>query len=627
MFTDIVGYTAMMGQNETQALSVVSMYEDVIQKTTLTRSGELIHFYGDGSLSVFDDVNSALHCATDIQRHFVQHEVPLRVGIHHGEAIFQKGNAYGDAVNLASRIESMGQAGAVLFSEEIDQHINKELFNSNLLGSFEFKNVKKPMKVFALDAEGLNLPDPEKLSGKFKNESEGMSIAVIPFKNTGGKPEHDYIVDGICDEIRSQLLGIEGLKVISRSSSQYFKDRSYSLKDILQELKVHYVLEGRVMIVDNEIRVNVDLSSTHTDKQLWSLPASNQSLAELFELQNNVAIAVANELRVMLTDDEKDLIKKSGTTNENALISYQKGMEMLHRGHGNIQELNEALGYFRKAIKEDPKFSKAYIGIADAYLEHLFWGRGKVSEVIEHANEAANRALEISGPSGECYGSLGAIQLFGRANVKLAREYLQKSIEMSPSHLWAYEKMGWAMLFDDDMEGSLKMFRKSQELDPLSTKYIGDLGHAYYYSGFFKEGIEYLKPHLEEHPNDPWILWMMAYLLSGNGQYEEAAQHLLMRETQGKRSNWMLGYLYGKMGKFDDAQVILDFHLNKYKLDFVPPYMIATIYSGLDDKENAIKWLELDREDGGQGLFYMGLKTDPKFQQWADDPRFQALLL
>ena len=631
MFTDIVGYTALMGEDEQKALEMIRSYEQTVHGLTSEHRGEVINFYGDGSLAIFREAKASLLCAAAIQRAFNSADyVPLRIGVHKGDVIFENSNVYGDPVNIASRIESLGQAGAVMLSEEVRSHIleHRDL-ETQLIGSFEFKNVPKAMNIYALSSFGLHVPEKESITGKLKSgsaEQNQRSIVVMPFSNLSSDNKTDYLADGIADEIRSQLLTIEGLKVISRSSSMRYKGKDYDSRQLLDELKVKYVLEGRVQFHADKLKLHVELSSTKTDKQIWAYSSQEIALDRIFNLQNEVASDVATELRIITSEAEKQAIQKVATQNAEAMKAYQQGMALLHRGYGKVEELTEALKCFETAVELDPEFSKAVVGIADAHLEHMFWGRRPPKEALELAEQAAKLALAIDETNLEALASLGAIYFFKHQSKQKAKEYLQKVMEQMPSHIGSYEKMAWIYLAEQNFEESKRMFLKVQELDPLSSKYMGDLGHVYYYSNQSKEGVAYLESKLKEYPDDSWLQWMCAFLLAGAGEYTKASEMLSSRATSGKRSNWMLGYVYGMLGRKEEAEVILNFHLSKRQLDYVPAYMIATIYMGLKDHEKALDWLEQDLEDGGQGLFFVNLGCDPKFSVLKNHPRFKQLL-
>ena len=172
LFTDIVGYTAMMQQNETEALTIIKRYTTVLKQSVTDHAGEVLNDYGDGSLCIFPSASNAVECALEMQYKLQEDpKVPLRIGLHIGEIFFEEGKILGDGVNLASRIQSIGQGSSILFSEEIQDKIkNNPKFRSVSLGSFEFKNVDKPINVFALSNDGLKVPERVKMEGKLKDK-------------------------------------------------------------------------------------------------------------------------------------------------------------------------------------------------------------------------------------------------------------------------------------------------------------------------------------------------------------------------------------------------------------------------------------------------------------------------
>jgi adenylate cyclase len=281
LFTDIVGYTVMMQRNEIQAVATIKRYIAVLRQTVITHSGEVLNDYGDGSLCVFSGAIEAVQCAMEIQQQLqTEPVVPLRIGLHIGEIFFEDGKVFGDGVNVASRIQSLGQANTILFSKEIfDKIRNHPEFKAVSLGQFDFKNVDEPIEVFASANDGLIVPRRGKMQGKLKKKKlinrnifigaaflilsagfltfkfffnnpdltiNNRSIAVLPFVDMSGDKDQEYFGDGMAEEIINSLTTIKDLKVIGRTSSFQFKGEKVDLRDVGKKLHAEIILEGSV---------------------------------------------------------------------------------------------------------------------------------------------------------------------------------------------------------------------------------------------------------------------------------------------------------------------------------------------------------------------------------------------
>ena len=187
LFTDIVGYTAMMQQNEVQAVAMIKRYLSVLQIMVKNHSGKILNDYGDGSLCIFPSATEAISCALELQQELQKEPtVPLRIGLHIGEIFFEDKKVFGDGVNVASRIQSLGQANTILFSGEIHDKIkNNPKFKSVSLGLYEFKNVSKPIEVFALANEGLVVPLRKNMEGKLKKKKSNWLSFLIGSQEKG----------------------------------------------------------------------------------------------------------------------------------------------------------------------------------------------------------------------------------------------------------------------------------------------------------------------------------------------------------------------------------------------------------------------------------------------------------
>ena len=663
MFTDIAGYTAMMQRDEMYAVQIRSKHREVFKIVTDKYNGELIQYYGDGTLSIFKSSVEAIECAIEMQTEFQKDpSVPVRIGIHVGDIIITGSDIIGDAVNVASRIETLAVPGSILISDEVqDQIKNQKNIVTQFVGDFDFKNVAQTMKVFAVANKGIVVPKSSELSGKTNikgkrsvnrnkkkyvflltffliviasllfynilnknsNLSLTKSIAVIPFSNLSSDEDSENFTDGVTEDIVLQLSKINELRVISRASIMQFKDSKQSIPDIAKALGVSYVLEGSVRKYGDKVRINAQLIDAQTNNYLWG-EKYDKTLTEIFDIQSQVSNEIAKALKITLSTKEILNLNKPPTANTEAYNFYKEAQMTLNQGGGAVGELEKAENLFSKAIDLDPNFCRAYVGLSDTYLEYIYWGRAAPKEVLEKALTPALKALEINPIDGGSYGTLGAISFF-RYEKETAISYLQKAIQINPSYVGAYDKLAWIRLFEGNLEEAVRLFNEVLELDPLSIKNIANIALSHYYFHQMETGLKVLDDALKSNPDDNILLWMKGNLLTGAKQYGEAIKVFNYRSI-GMNTNWMLGYAYGMSGQSEKAREILNYQLERNETIFVPPYMIATIYMGLGDIENTLDWLEKDYEVGGQGMFFWGLKRDIKFEPIKNEPRFIALL-
>ena len=663
MFTDIEGYTSLMQKDEKEALLIREKHREIFVRCTKKFKGELIQYYGDGTLSTFRSSVEAIECGIEMQQAFrAEPSIPVRIGVHVGDIIRTESDIIGDAVNIASRIESLAVAGSILISDKVNDQIrNQRDLSTKFIDAVHFKNVDKMIPVFAVANADLVIPDKEHLKGKTKpNDLEvykrykkrsfiflgilsliffillfalkkggkeyGLkqpTLAVLPFNNMNDDDQSNIFTDGITEDVITHLSKIQHLQVISRASAMHYKGTKKSIQEIAKELDVNYILEGSVRVNDNQVRINANLVDADNNKNLWA-DNYDKTLVEIFKIQSNVSRDIANALQITLSEGEVLRIDNQPTTNPEAYKAFKEAQMYFHRGGGKVEELKMAENLFKKAIHEDPEFCRAYVGVAETYLEYIFWGRESPKKMIEKASVPALTALAINSNDGGTFGVLGAISYY-KYEKETAIRYLKKAIELNPSYVGAYNKLAWIYAFEGELDLMEENFNKVLKLDPLSPKYIGDMGQAYYYLNEFQKAIDLIDKSLKKFPDDNMLIWMKATNLAAIGKYQEAIS-LYTSRSVASHTNWMLGYCYGMIGEYVKAKEILDYQLNKSKTIYVPAYMIATIYMGCGEKDKALDYLEKDYEFGGQGLFFWGLKQDVKFKQLRNEPRFIALL-
>ena len=663
LFTDIVGYTTMMQRDEALALASVRRHHEVLEKTIPAHDGEIYQYYGDGSLSIFHSATQAVKCAYEIQKQLLQAPVVhVRSGIHIGEIYREGGKIFGDGVNVASRIESIGQGGAVLFSRDVYEKIrNHKAFQIKSIGTFEFKNVDDPVEVFALWNTEIVQPDLKSIEGKLKpkrerkkqtlfmsigavvlvlliafgflrkertgNESFDIielkkSVAVLPFKNYSTDAEEDFLSTGIAEDILTHLAQIKDLKVISQASSIKYKDSKKDLMTIAKELNVGSLLDGSVQRHADNLRVSVKLINASDESVIWAQSFDGE-IEDILNVQRNVALAVSEKLQVSLTPYIHHRLRNRVNVDPEAYVNYQKGQELLKRSSGTKEDMDQARVFFEMSIREDSNFNLAWLGLADAWLETIFWHRVADGDALPQAKYAAQRSMLIDPSNSESYGVLGAIYLLER-NLSAAEKNLKRSIELNPNYSFAYERLAWLALFKEDEKESIRLYEKVIQLDPLSTRYKGSLGSAYYFMKKYDTGIERMKQFLRLDPNDNFILWSLGYLYAGKGDYKKAIE-TFKRRSIGTNTNWVYAYCYAKLGDMDAAKEILNYHLERKKTGHVPDFMMSIQYTALGEYETALDYLEKSLASEGENWFILGFQSDPMLDPLRKFPRFKAL--
>jgi len=300
MFTDMVGYTALMQKNEQKAKVNRDRHRKVLQDSVAEHQGKILQYYGDGTLIIFSSAIEGVKCAIQIQIELQREPIiPLRIGIHTGDIVYDDEGVYGDGVNVASRIEGLAVSGSILISGKLSDEIkNQQAFSTKLLGTFDLKNVSKPMEIYAMVNDGLTVPNEAEIKTRPKDKSK--SLAVLPFVNMSADADNEYFSDGITEELLNVLAKVEGLQVTARTSSFAFKGRNEDIKQIGTQLGVKNILEGSVRKAGNRIRITAQLISAVDGYHIWSETYDRQ-LEDIFAVQDEIAQKITNRLSEKLS--------------------------------------------------------------------------------------------------------------------------------------------------------------------------------------------------------------------------------------------------------------------------------------------------------------------------------------
>ncbi|HEX5653322.1 MAG TPA: adenylate/guanylate cyclase domain-containing protein, partial [Chitinophagaceae bacterium] len=659
MFTDIVGYTAFMQQDEEKALDIIKHYNATLDKYVSQFNGRVSNFYGDGSLCIFSSATDAVNASLCVQKELgTEPVVPLRIGIHIGEVFFEDGKALGDGVNVASRVQSLGQANTIFISAEVyDKIKNNPAFNAISLGYFEFKNVHKPLEVLALTNEGLFVPARKKLGGKLKQKKSfwrqplvmsisialllvvawfiyktwakipavdlsEKTIAVLPFMDMSRDKSQEYFGDGLAEEIINSLTTIRELRVIGRTSSFQFKGKNIDLTEIGKKLKAGIVLEGSVQQSGNRARITAQLIRVKDNSHIWS-QRYDRDLTDIFKVQDDIALHITEKLKLSLTALEKKQLSMQETAPE-AYTLYLKGLHAYRQ-----QAFEQSIAFNMQAIQIDPVFALpyAYIALAKAWIIHRAEDYKNQPALLD-AKQFALKAIQLAPKLAEAYSALGLISWRIEREFTQAREYFEKSISLNPNASLIQNRYGYFLTWMGEFEKAKKLALSAIESDPIDLNSYSILITANQFNGQYREAGQYVRESLQLFPENTSFQTMWVFNTYLEGRYTEFIQQCdSMLRINKPKDPWLMALLsmaYFKTGNREASNRILH-QLKALSRDSVSNanYFTAEAFSVRNEPDSSIAWLQKSLDKLEPRLSH--LKISPFFDPLRKLPAFQKI--
>jgi adenylate cyclase len=596
MFTDIVGYTALMSDDEQEAFELLNKNR-FLQKPLIEQyGGKWIKELGDGVLATFSTVTDAVNCACSIIKGCEPiNGLKLRIGIHQAEVVFENNDVFGDGVNIASRLQSVAPIGGICISEAVRNNVaNRKEIKTRFLREESLKHLKEPIRIHEIILDTTDtLPHPAASVYKEPREvASAKSIAVLPFINMSNDPEQEYFSDGMAEEILNSLSHLKDLKVAGRTSSFQFKGKNIDLREVGEKLGVSTVLEGSVRKQGNKLRITAQLINVEDGFHLWS-EKYDRNMDDIFAIQDEIALAITENLKVILLEKEKAIITKSLTQNTEAYELYLRG-----RFYLNKRLLFQSLEQFKKAVEIDPAFAKAHAGLADAYIILGFYNFLPAKEVMPKAKQEADAALLLDDSLCEPYCSLGLYYTSFEWNWPEARKNFLRSLQLNPrytqSHIWfGHYYLTWV---EGKFEEGEKHLDIAIELEPFSSiTYLTQFAIALT-AGKYDQVFHLARQGFELDPDSMISNRIMGLAYLHNKQYAEATGYL---EFASKLSNHAafnqvdLINLYTTKGSLEQARDVMDDLKIKLKEGKYVSSCIMSFASGfLGDLDEAMNWLE-----------------------------------
>lgn len=455
----------------------------------------------------------------------------------------------------------------------------------------------------------------------FGREIPPNSIAVLPLDDLSGDPEQKYFTIGLHEALISDLAVVSGLRVTSRTSSSVYADVAKSAVDIGLELGVAYVVEGTVQRAGNNVRVRLQLINAALDELLWS-ESYEREVRDVLMLQGDIARAVATEIGVTLTVDERSRLTRRREVNPDVYELVLKGMFYAKQLHPDAIE--KGFGFLNDAIDADPRQSLAYAGLA---LGYNTIGHGiNAHDAFPKALAAARKALEIDEYSGEGWAALGEAQMYYEWDWDTARESMTRALQLSPSLDQMYAHYAYLLILYGEMDEGLAIAEKARDISPLDAMWAGFAAWIYMLEGRWEEAEQGSDDCMSLDPGFTFCQYVYAQVLTAQGRHEEAVELLESVGTLDPFILWSLPPTYAMAGRRDDAMRLLAI----LDQDHTPRNLmhIAFTYSALGDIDKAIEYLELAFDARADWLPWIAFDHTygGVLEPIRDDPRFKEIV-
>jgi len=624
MFADIVGYTAMMQEDEELAFELRSKLKDKLEDEVRNHGGRILEFKGDGALCSFNSAIEGVRAALGLQLAMQTAPfVPLRVGMHTGDVVVENDAIYGDGVNIASRMESFAVPGSIFISGRVYDDIkNQRDIQTVSLGKYALKNVKEEVEIYAISNPGLQVPELHSLAGKGRKILQ-KSVMVLPFVNMTAEAEQEYFSDGLTEELILNLSRINDIRVISRTTSMQYKGTTKDVKTIGNETGVSYLVEGSVRKFKDDLRITAQFIDANKDTHLWA-ETYRGSMEDVFDIQEKVSAKIVDALRMQLSHKEKQTLQKRFTEDSQAYQLYLQGRFFWNKR--DDEGLNIAIRYFEEALKKDPNYALAWAGLADSYSLMGEYTNISRREFYPKQMEAINKALEIDDHLAEAHISLAISLMLNEWDWINSEKEFKIGIDLNPNYATGHHWYSQWLLYHGKFDEALDEISLAIELDPVSQGIVKDKGIHHYYHREYDEAIATGLQVLELNSGFAPAHRLLSLAYAGKGLFNKAigANQKWGELTRNRiKTEVSLVQIYAASGlKSQAARMIKNIESGDLGANDIRG--MALVYAALNENDMAFSWLEKSYEKHEESL--CNIRIDPKLDSLRSDPRYDLLV-
>lgn len=622
MFTDIVGYTALMDKDEEMAFQLLQTNR-LIHKPLIEKfRGKFLKEIGDGILASFPTVSDAVYCAGAIQNACDNEPaLNLRIGIHQGEVVSHGNDVFGSGVNIASRIEAITPPGRIWVSDAVQRNIqNKKGVNIDYVREETLKNVEQPVRIYDIKVEkGYDALSNSDIYSELDHmaESSEKSIAILPFINMSNDPDQEYFCDGLSEELLNVFAKLDRFKVAARTSSFIFKGSKQDIAEIGRKLNVDTILEGSVRKSRNRMRITAQLINVADGFHLWSERYDREN-ADIFDIQDEIAMAILNALKVKLLGAEKKEVFRRSTDIPEAYELYLKGRFNFHKF--SFEGYMQGIEHYKEAIAIEPSYAKAHAGLASCYLNLWHFEILPADKSLKQMQEATHKSIEYDDKIAESHLALARLKFWHEYDVSGAEKEFVKVMDFNPNIPDALSHYAFVTTFLGNKEKAIELGKRSLELDPFSPMTNFDFGSILWQCEKFDAVKEQANKMIETHPNFWGGYFELGLFYWSVLEYDQAIESFekALETNYGLLILSKLGCLYGITNNTEKVEKTLR------KLDEitrgkqVSNFCYAIVYAGSSDMDKTFYHLEAASKERVGFLIFLDIfrrRLIPEFKE------------
>jgi serine/threonine protein kinase len=514
-------------------------------------------------------------------------------------------------------------------SPRLEEIIDKALEKDRKLRYQNAADIRTDLQRLKRDADSAKCShEPharvEKPATAISGVARHQSVVVLPFTNMSSDPENEFFADGITEEIINALAQIEDLRVAARTSAFSFKGKNVDPRTVGEALNVTTILEGSVRKSGSRLRITAQLISVADGYHLWS-ERYDRALQDIFEVQDEIAKTIANRLKSTLRAERKKPLVRAGTKNLEAYQLYLKGRFQMNKR--TPDGLREAVEDFQRAIEKDSAYALAYTGLAEAYTMASFLNVYPPIEVMSKAKAAAAKALEIDDSLAEAHVALGYSSFGYDWNWTAAGKHFDRAFTLNPRCVTYHLYFPLYLSSLGRFEEALAVANRAVDLDPASPSASHLLSVQFFLARKFDQAIQECHRTLELAPDPILVYMLLAQAHAGIGLYREGLSDMDKSPALSQGVPALVafrGYLHALLGERSRALQMIEELSALSKLRFVPGFYFALVYAGLEDKDQAFRWLEKSCDERFIRVVYLNIEAfwDPI----RSDPRFADLV-